>query len=95
MTETPIHPGEHIQEEMDALSMSPEMFANQLGIPATKLMAVVEGRESVTAELALRLGHFFGTTARFWMNLQLLFDLEVAERIYGAEIKVLPTLQAA
>jgi addiction module HigA family antidote len=49
----------------------------------------------VTAEFALRLGHFFGTSAQFWLNLQSSFDLEQAQRLHGAEIEALPTLQAA
>jgi addiction module HigA family antidote len=95
MTQTAFHPGEHIQEELDELSLSPEEIAERLGVPVDLMMAVLEGRQSVTAEFALRLGHFFGTSAQFWLNLQQQFDLEVAERLHGAEIDALPTLQAA
>jgi len=95
MTQTAFHPGEHIQEELDELSLSPAEIAERLGVPVDLMMAVLEGRQSVTAELALRLGHFFGTSAQFWLNLQQQFDLEVAERLHGAEIDALPTLQAA
>ena len=89
------HPGAHIQEELDALSMSPEAFARFLGITSDRLIAVLQEQQNLSAELALRLAHFFGTSAQFWMNLQTRFDLEQANRIYGAEIKALPTLQAA
>jgi addiction module HigA family antidote len=95
MEQTSFHPGEHIQEELEALSMSPEAFAERLKVPSIRLIAILEGRENVDAEFAMRLAHFFGTTAQFWMNLQSSFDLEQAQRLHGAEIEALPTLQAA
>jgi len=95
MTQTAFHPGEHIQEELDELSMSVEDMAARLGVAPDFLGSVLEGSQSVTAEFALRLGHFFGTSAQFWLNLQSRFDLEQAARLYGAEIEVLPMLQAA
>jgi addiction module HigA family antidote len=95
MAQTSFHPGEHIQEELDELSLSPEEFAVRLGVSVESLVAVLEGRQSVTAEFALRLGHFFGISAQFWLNLQAAFDLEQATQIHGAEINALPTLQAA
>jgi addiction module HigA family antidote len=95
MTQTAFHPGEHIQEELDELSLSPAEMADRLGVPVDLMMAILEGRQSVTAEFALRLGHFFGTSAQFWLNLQSSFDLEQAERLHGAEIEALPRLQAA
>jgi addiction module HigA family antidote len=95
MAQTSFHPGEHLQEELDELLLSPEAFASRLGVSVESLSAVLEGRQSVTAEFALRLGHFFGTSAQFWLNLQSSFDLEQAQRLHGAEIEALPTLQAA
>jgi len=95
MAQTAFHPGEHIQEELKEISMSPEAFASRLGVSVEALVALLEGRQSVTAEFALRLGHFFGTSAQFWLNLQSSFDLEEAKRLHGAEIEALPTLQAA
>jgi antitoxin HigA-1 len=95
MTQTAFHPGEHIQEELDELSLSAEDMAARLGISIELMRAVLDGGQSVTAELALRLGHFFGTSAQFWINLQTRFDLEQAKRLHGAEIEALPTLQVA
>lgn len=95
MAQTAFHPGEHIQEELDALGMSAEVLAARLGVSREHVGAVLDGRESVTAEFAMRLGHFFGTSAQFWLNLQVLFDLEVATQQHGAEIERLPTLQVA
>lgn len=76
---TSIHPGEHIQEELDVLGMSAKALATQLGVTREHLAAVLNRRQSVMAEFAMRLGHFFGTSAQFWLNLQVLFDLEVAK----------------
>jgi addiction module HigA family antidote len=95
MAQTAFHPGEHIQEELDELSLSPEALATRLGVSVETLIDVLEGKQSVTAEFAMRLGHFFGTSAQFWLNLQSAFDLEEARRLHGAEIDALPTLQAA
>ncbi len=95
MTQTVFHPGEHIREELEALGMLPAVLAARLGASSEQLTAVLEGKGNVTAELAMRLGHFFGTSAQFWLNLQVLFDLEVARQMHGAEIERLPTLQAA
>ena len=95
MTQTAFHPGEHIHEELDALGMPAAVLAERLGVRTEQLTAVLAGHNSVTAEFAMRLGHFFGTSAQFWLNLQVLFDLEVAKQAHGAEIDQLPTLQAA
>jgi antitoxin HigA-1 len=95
MAQSTFHPGEHLQEELDALSMSASTLATHLALPLDELTAVLRGERSVSAELALRLGHFFGTSAQFWLNLQVLFDLEIARQAHGAEIDRLPTLQAA
>ena len=93
--QTAFHPGEHIQEELDALGMSCSTVAECLGIPARRLQAVIAGEQNVDAELAMRLGHYFGTSAQFWLNLQVMFDLEVATMKHGEEINALPTLSAA
>jgi len=95
MTQTSFHPGEHIQEELNEMGMSPEEFAVRLGVTSDALVAVLEGRQGLTAEMAMRLGHFFGTSAQSWLNLQSSFDLEQAKFLYWAEIEALPTLRAA
>jgi addiction module HigA family antidote len=95
MEQTFFHPGEHLQEELDALSFTPETFAERLGVSPIRLVAVLHEQESMDAELAMRLAHFFGTSAQYWMDLQTAFDLERAQRLHGAEIEALPTLQAA
>ena len=95
MTQTAFHPGEHLQEELEFLDMPAAILAARLNVSLEYLTAVLLGRDHVTAELAMRLGHFFGTSAQFWLNLQVLFDLEVAKQNHGAEIDRLPTLRAA
>ena len=95
MAQTAFHPGEHLQEELHALGMPAATLADRLGVRVDQLTGVLQGLQSVTAEFAMRLGHFFGTSPQFWMNLQMLFDLEVAEQEHGAEIERLPSLQAA
>lgn len=94
MALTAIHPGEHLQEELDALSMSAAELARQIEVPANRISQILKGERDISADTAMRLGHFFGTSARFWLNLQSLYDLRIAERQNGRTIKMLPTLKA-
>ena len=90
-----IHPGEQLQEELDELRMSASELARQIDVPANRITQILRGQRDVTADTAMRLGHFFGTTAQFWMSLQSLYDLRVAQKQNGQAIKVLPTLRTA
>lgn len=76
----PIHPGEGLADDLEAMEMSAEEFDQALAVPCGTIAAVLEERRSIDAELALRLSHHFGTTARLWMDLQVCYDLKVAER---------------
>ena len=87
-----IHPGEHLAEELVALGMSAAEMARQLRVPTNRITSIVNGQRSITGDTALRLGHFFGTSAEFWLNLQSLYDLRVAEERSGREIRALPTI---
>ncbi len=87
-----IHPGEHLAEELKELGMSAAEFSRRLGVPTNRITQILNGRRSITGDTALRLGHFFGTSAAFWLNLQSLYELRIAERKSGREIKSLPTL---
>jgi addiction module HigA family antidote len=70
------HPGEVLSEEfLDPLRMSVNALATALRVPATRIGAIVKGERSVTADTALRLARFFGTSPEFWMNLQAMHDL--------------------
>ena len=91
---TPTHPGEHLAEELAALSMSAAELARHLRVPTNRITQILNGQRSVTGDTALRLAHFFGTTPDFWLNLQLLHDLRSAERATGRAIRSLPTLAA-
>ena len=82
------HPGEVLGEEFLApLGMSVNALAMALRVPATRIGAIVKGERSVTADTALRLSRFFGTSAEFWMNLQAMHDLTKAKRESGNVIK--------
>lgn len=92
MQRTPIHPGEHLVEQLKELEMSAAELARQLRVPTNRITQILNGERAVTGDTALRLGHFFGTTAEFWLNLQKLYELRLAEHATGAEIKALPRL---
>jgi addiction module HigA family antidote len=95
MARTPIHPGEHLAEALSELSMSAAELARQLAIPTNRITSILNGDRAVTADTALRLGHWFGTSAEMWLNLQKLYELRLAENEKGAEIKKLPKRKAA
>ncbi len=90
---TAIHPGEHLAEELEALKMSAAELARRLKVPTNRITEILNGQRAITGDTALRLGHFFGTSAEFWLNLQSLYDLRLAERKAGKTIKVLPTIR--
>lgn len=77
----PIHPGEILKEDLMApLGLSANRLARDLRVPVTRVSEILHGRRSITADTALRLARYFGTTPQFWMNLQTAYDLDVAER---------------
>jgi len=76
-----IHPGEHLAEELDELGMSPAGLARKLGVPTNRIAGILNAQHAVTGDTALRLAHFFGTSAAFRLNLQSLYDLRLAERV--------------
>ena len=94
MTPTPIHPGEHLAEELEALSMSAAELARKLEVPTNRITNILNGHRTITGDTALRLAHFFGTSAQFWLNLQSLYDIRLAEQKTGRTIKGLPTLES-
>ena len=93
MALTAIHPGEHLAQELEALNMSAAELARQLQVPTNRITAIINGQRAITGDTALRLAHFFGTSAEFWLNLQSLYDLRVAEQKAGKSIKTLPKLK--
>ena len=93
MAITAIHPGEHLAEELEALGMSAAELARQLEVPTNRVTGILNGQRAVTGDTALRLGHFFGTSPEFWLNLQSLYELRLAEQKAGKSIRILPTLK--
>ena len=88
-----IHPGEHLAEELKELGMSAAELARRLDVPTNRVTEILNGRRAITGDTALRLAHFFGTSAEFWLNLQSLYDLRIAEKKAGNSIRRLPTLK--
>ena len=93
MARMAIHPGEHLAEELDALNMSAAELARQLKVPTNRVTGILNGQRAITGDTALRLAHFFGTSPEFWLNLQSLYELRLAEAKTGKAIKKLPTLK--
>lgn len=93
MARPPIHPGEHLREELNTLRMSAAELSRQLGVPTNRITGILNGQRSITGDTALRLAHFFGTTPEFWLNLQSLYDLRLAKQKSGKLIDRLPTLK--
>ena len=92
MARSAIHPGEHLAEQLEELQMSAAELARQLGVPTNRITHILNGQRSVTGDSALRLGHFFGNSPQFWLNLQTIYDLRIAETKAGELIGALPTL---
>jgi len=93
MPRTAIHPGEQLAEELKELGMSAAELARQLNVPTNRVTSILNGQRTITGDTALRLGHFFGTSAQFWLNLQSLYELRLAEKKSGPSIRILPTLK--
>jgi addiction module HigA family antidote len=93
MARAAIHPGEHLAEELKALGMSAAELARQMKVPTNRVTGILNGQRALTGDTALRLGHFFGTSPEFWLNLQSLYELRLAEERVGKTIRNLPTLK--
>lgn len=83
----PIHPGQHLAEFLAELGIEPGQAAAELRVPASRIEAVLGGTDRITADLALRLGRYFDTSATFWMSLQSNYDLETAADALGDEMR--------
>lgn len=90
MTRSAIHPGEHLADAIAALGITPAQLARDIRVPANRVTGILHGLRSVTADTALRLGRYFGTSAAFWMNLQQLYELRRAEKQIGKGIHAIP-----
>ena len=92
MARTPIHPGEHLAEELKELSISAAELARQIEVPVNRITEIMNCQRGVTADTALRLGHWFGSSPEYWLNLQKLYELRLARAEVGDRIEKLPTL---
>ena len=92
MTREPIHPGETLRDDLEALGMSAAELARRIEVPVNRITQILNGQRAVTGDTGQRLGRFFGTSGEFWLNLQKLYELRRAERDHGNEIGRLPSL---
>jgi addiction module HigA family antidote len=90
MTRPAIHPGEILAEELAEIAVTPSELARQLRVPPNRITQILHGKRAITGDTALRLGHWFSTSAQFWLNLQSAYDIRVAEKATGAQIRRLP-----
>jgi len=93
MARLAIHPGDQLAEELKALGMSAAELARQMKVPTNRVTGILNGQRALTGDTALRLGHFFGTSPEFWLDLQSLYELRLAEERVGKTIRNLPTLK--
>ena len=92
----PTHPGEILFEEfLKPLEISQYRLATDIAVPPRRINEIVHGLRGITADTALRLGHYFGTSPQFWMSLQARYDLQTEEDRIGRHIKTLKILHAA
>lgn len=87
MTLPPVHPGEILKDELDAIGISALQLSRALHVPNNRLYQILRGERGITADTALRLGRYFGTGPELWLNLQKLYELRTAEQLVGHEIR--------
>ena len=90
MTRPAIHPGEILADELAEAEVTPTALARAIGVPPNRVTEIIHGRRGITGDTALRLGHWFGTSPQFWLNLQGAYDLRVASERAGDDISRLP-----
>lgn len=90
MTKRAVHPGEILAEELAAIGITPTELARLIEVPTNRITQIIHGHRSITGDTALRLGHWFGNGAEFWLNLQSAYEIRVAEAKAGKKIDRLP-----
>ncbi len=85
-----IHPGEFLADELEELGLSAAELARIVRVPANRISQIIAGKRNITADTALRLGRYFGTGARIWLNLQTAYELDLAQERAGKEIEGIP-----
>lgn len=91
MSRPAVHPGEVLADELEEIGVSPTELARQLAVPPNRISQIIQGKRAISGDTALRLGHWLGTSPQFWLNLQSAYDVRIAEKLSGAEIRKLPT----
>jgi addiction module HigA family antidote len=86
-----IHPGEILADELHELGVTPTKLSREIDVPPNRITQIIRGQRNITGDTALRLGHWFGTSAQFWLNLQSTYDIRKAEEAAGDTIALLPT----
>ncbi len=90
---TPIHPGEILADELEEIGITAAELAKRIGVPNNRLYAIIEGKRSITADTALRLGRFFNTGPEFWLNLQKAYELDKAREEIGDSLGTIEPYQ--
>lgn len=83
----PIHPGEILKDELEAINMTANALAGRLDVPPNRISAILNEKRGITADTALRLARFLGTTPEFWLNLQMTYELRLAQETTGERIQ--------
>ncbi|MCY4621121.1 MAG: HigA family addiction module antitoxin [bacterium] len=95
MLKRAVHPGLVLKDELRERNVTPTALARQIDVPPNRIGQIIAGKRSVTGDTALRLGRWFGTDPQFWLNLQVHYDLVIADRKAGEAIRKLPTAAQA
>ena len=95
MPSTPVHPGEILKDELDALAMSAAELARAIKVPANRISQILTCRRNISADTALRLGKLFGTGPQFWMNLQTAYELDRVKRDGELDLRAITPLATA
>lgn len=82
----PAHPGVYLKELLEEMGLSQYRLAREIGVPAMRVSHLIRGKRPMTAELALRLGRYFGQSPRYWLNLQSRYDMDIAEDTIGERV---------
>ena len=90
---TPIHPGEVLFDELEVLGINASQLADKIKVPANRITQILKRQRAITADTALRLGQAFETSAEFWLNLQKMYELDVAMQTCGKDIKTIEPLR--
>ncbi len=95
MARTPIHPGEILADELEEIGISAAALARTLAVPANRISQIIAGKRAISADTALRLARYFGTSPDLWMNLQKTYELDLARQHLGKAIRNIPQRPAA